>query len=192
MRGGRTLASHASGLGPLAAYQGRAEPNGRIGADIADVTTYRGAMAHVATPVSVVTTADSSGKARGVTVGTLCSLSIVPPLVMFCLDRSGGSHEVMTTASRVLIHVLRDDQAAVAARFSRHGIDRFAGLSGDWHGLPTIPDTAIRLACARYAIVPAGDHTIVMCLVMDAEIGTGEPLLYYEREYCSPLPLILP
>jgi hypothetical protein len=65
MRGGRTLASHASGLGPLAAYQGRAEPNGRIGADIADVTTYRGAMAHVATPVSVVTTADGSGKAPG-------------------------------------------------------------------------------------------------------------------------------
>jgi flavin reductase ActVB len=152
---------------------------------MAGVTTLRDARAHVATPVSVVTTADRSGRACGVTVGTLCSLSLAPPLVMFSLDRSCGSHEVMTTTSRILIHVLRDDQAAVAARFSRTGIDRFAGLSGDWHGLPTIPDTALRLACTRYAIVPAGDHTIVMGLVQDAEIGAGKPLLYYLREYCS-------
>ena len=150
------------------------------------VATLRDAMTHVATPVSVITTADRSGKAWGVTVGTLCSLSLAPPLVMFSLNRSCGSHEVMTTTSRILIHVLRDDQPAVAARFSRTGIDRFAGLSGSWHDLPTIPDTRLRLACTRYEVVPAGDHTIVMCLVQDAEIGTGDPLLYYLREYCSP------
>ena len=150
------------------------------------VAAFRDALAHVATPVSVVTTADGSGKPWGVTIGTLCSLSLAPPLVMFSLNRSCGSHEVMTTTSRILIHVLRDDQATVAARFSRHGIDRFAGLSGDWHGLPTIPDTRLRLACTRYEVVPAGDHTIVMCLVKDAWIGTGDPLLYYLREYCSP------
>jgi flavin reductase ActVB len=109
---------------------------------------------------------------------------------MFCLNRSSGSHEVMTTASRTLIHVLADDQAEVAARFSQRGIDRFAGLSGDWHGLPTIPDTAVRLACARYATVPAGDHTIVMCRVTDAEIGAGDPLLSYGRAYSSPIPLL--
>jgi flavin reductase ActVB len=188
----RTLASPYFRPGALPRHQGPLEPDGRIGADIAGVTTLRDAMAHVATPVSVVTTADRSGTARGVTVGTLCSLSLAPPLVMFSLDRSSGSHEVMTSTSRILIHVLRDDQPAVAARFSRTGIDRFAGLSGHWHGLPTIPDTALRLACARYATVPAGDHTIVMCLVKDAEIGTGKPLLYYMREYCSPLTPILP
>jgi flavin reductase ActVB len=154
------------------------------------VAAFRDALARVATAVSVVTTADGSGKPRGVTVGTLCSLSLDPPLVMFCLNRSSGSHAVMTTASRTLIHVLADDQAELAARFSQRGVDRFAGLSGDWHGLPTIPDTAIRLACARYATVPAGDHTIVMCLVSDAEIGVGDPLLSYARAYSSPLPLL--
>jgi flavin reductase ActVB len=154
------------------------------------VAAFRDALARVATTVSVVTTADTGGNPRGVTLGTLCSLSVAPPLVMFCLNRSGGSHEVMTTASRTLIHVLRDDQAELAARFAQRGVDRFAGLSGDWHGLPTIPDTAIRLACDRYAIVPAGDHSIVMCLVTDAEVGTGDPLLSYRREYSSPLPMM--
>jgi flavin reductase ActVB len=155
-----------------------------------DVTAFREALTHVATPVSVVTTADGSGKPWGVTVGTLCSLSIAPPLVMFCLNRSSGSHAVMTSASRTLIHVLADDQAELAARFSQRGVDRFAGLSGHWHDLPTIPATAIRLACARYATVPAGDHTIVMCRVTDAEVGAGDPLLSYARAYSSPLPLL--
>lgn len=72
------------------------------------VAAVQDALAHVATAVSVVTTVDSDGKPRGVTVGTLCSLSLAPPLVMFCLKRSGGSHQVMTTAGRTLIHVLSD------------------------------------------------------------------------------------
>jgi flavin reductase ActVB len=147
--------------------------------------TLRDAMAQVATPVSVVTAADESGRPWGVTVGTLCSLSLAPPLVMFSLGRSRQSYDVLTTTARLLIHVLRDDQPAVAARFSQPGIDRFAGLNGDWHGLPTIPETALRLACTRYAVVPAGDHAIVMCLVNEAEIGDGSPLLYHQREYCS-------
>ena len=154
------------------------------------IMTFRDALARIATPVSVVTTADSSGKPRGVTVATLCSASLAPPLVMFSLNRSSGSHEVMTTTARLLIHVLRDDQAELAARFSQRGVDRFAGLSDHWHGLPSIPDTAIRLACTRYATVPVGDHTIVMGLVNDTEIGTGDPLLAYARAYSSPLPLV--
>jgi flavin reductase ActVB len=135
-------------------------------------TAFQDALARVATTVSVVTTADGVGRPQGVTVGTLCSLSLDPPLVMFCLNRSSGSHPVLTTASRSLIHVLRDDQAAVAARFAQRGVDRFAGLSGQWQG------------------VPAGDHTIVMCLVTEAEVGGGDPLLSYGRGYGSPLPLL--
>ncbi len=184
MRAGAAVAP-ASPPGTLPPRFGHA----RLNAGPGQVPALRDVLAHVATPVSVITALDSNGTARGVTVGTLCSLSLAPPLVMFCLNRSGGSHEVMTTTSRVLIHVLRDDQSAVAARFSRPGADRFAGLSGRWHGLPTIPGAAIRLACARHAVVPAGDHTIVMCRVTDAEIGRGNPLLYYVREYCSPAPL---
>ena len=157
-----------------------------------NVRIFRGAMARVAMPVSVVTTLDRSGTARGVTVGTLCSLSLTPPLVMFCLDGSGRSHQVLTTAPRILIHVLRDDQAAVAARFARTGVDRFDRLAGSWHGLPAIPGAVVRLACARYGVVAGGDHTIVICLVEDAEIGPGDPLLYFERGYCAPLPLALP
>jgi flavin reductase (DIM6/NTAB) family NADH-FMN oxidoreductase RutF len=153
--------------------------------------TFRDALAHLVTPVSVVTTADGRGRPCGVTIGTLSSVSLDPPLVMFCVNRSSGSHPVLTTAARLLVHVLAGDQAAVADRFAQRGADRFAGLTDVWHGLPTIPDTAVRLACARYTTVPAGDHTIVIGLVTETEIGDGTPLLSYGRAYSSPLPLPL-
>ncbi|HEY2578599.1 MAG TPA: flavin reductase family protein [Streptosporangiaceae bacterium] len=146
-------------------------------------------MQRVATSVSIVTTVDSSGLACGVTVGTLCWVSFTPPLVMFCLDRSGRSYRVLTAADRVLVHVLGDDQAEIAARFARTDLERFDGMRDSWHGLPTIPDTALRLACARYQVVAGGDHTIVICLVEDAETGSADPLLYYAHGYCAALPV---
>jgi flavin reductase ActVB len=161
----------------------------QAGTTAVGAAAFRDALAHVATPVAVVTTVDSAGSARGLTISTLCSLSLTPPLVMFCLDQSGSSHQVITTTKRLLIHVLRADQSDIAARFARTGIDRFEGLAGRWHGLPTIPDTAVRLACSRHAVAPGGDHTVVICLVEDAETGSDEPLLYHARRYCIPQPL---
>jgi flavin reductase (DIM6/NTAB) family NADH-FMN oxidoreductase RutF len=149
----------------------------------------REVMQRVATSVSIVTTIDSSGLPCGVTVGTLCWVSFTPPLVLFCLDRSGRSHRVLTTADRVLVHVLGDDQAEIAARFARTDLDRFGGIRQSWHGLPTIPGTAVRLACARHQVMASGDHTIVICLVEDAEIGSADPLLYYAHGYCAALPV---
>ncbi len=158
---------------------------------IVGASALREALARVATPVSVVTTIDSGGQARGVTVGTLCSVSLTPPLVMFCLDRSGRSHGVFTTTERILIHVLRDDQAPIAAQFARTDQERFDSRWASWLGLPAIPGAALRLACIRHAVVEGGDHTIVICRVEEAEIGRGDPLLYYSRGYCAPLPLEL-
>lgn len=151
----------------------------------------REVMRRVAAPVSIVTTVDSSGRACGVTVGTLCWVSFTPPLVMFCLDRSGRSHRVLTTADHVLVHVLGDDQADIAARFARTDLDRFDGMRDSWHGLPTIPDTALRLSCTRHQVVAGGDHTIVICLVEEAEIGSADPLVYCAHGYCAALPVTI-
>jgi flavin reductase (DIM6/NTAB) family NADH-FMN oxidoreductase RutF len=144
---------------------------------------FRAALARVPTAVSVVTTVDASGESRGVTVGTLCSLSCSPPLVMFCLDCGNTSHAVFTATTRFLIQVLRDHQRDVANWFAHHGTHHFDTPHATSHGLPLIPDALARLLCTRHALVQGGDHTIVIGQVDDTEIGDGQPLLYYEREY---------
>ncbi len=154
-----------------------------------DPVTIRRTGAQVPTAVSVVTTLDARGEPWGVTVGTVCLLSVTPPLVMFCLERGGASHEVLTTATRFLIHVLRDDQRDVANWFARPGDHSFCRPYESSHGLPLIPGTVARLRCARRALVPGGDHTVVIGAVEDADTDVGQALLYYKHEYCAPAPL---
>lgn len=145
--------------------------------------SFREALTHVATPVAVITTVDARGAPWGVTVGTLVSLSLSPPMVMFCLDRGSRSHDVLTTGARFLVHVLADGQAEVAAAFAReHGFDDGHPTA---YGLPTIPGVLSRLLCVQDALMRGGDHTIVTGSVQNTEVGAGLPLLYYQRGYHS-------
>lgn len=152
-----------------------------------DATAFRETMAHVPTSVSVITTVDERGLPYGVTVGTLCSLSLDPPLLLFCLNRQARSHRVFSAAEHFLVNVLRHDQDAVARRFAISGIDRcreLAGATSGPHGLCVIPDAVATVLCRRHRIESAGDHSIVIGLVEDATIGSGPPLLHYNRDYC--------
>jgi flavin reductase ActVB len=144
---------------------------------------FRTAMSAVATSVAVVTTRDGERRPHGVTVGTLTSLSLDPPLVLFCVARSGSAHDPLTTADRFLISVLTDSQHDVARRFAAHADERFARATEDWHGLPTVPGALVRLLCRGYDQVAGGDHTIVIGEVQAAQWGAGRPLLHYQRAF---------
>jgi flavin reductase ActVB len=150
-----------------------------------DQVTFRAALAQVPTAVSVITTVSEDGAPWGVTIGTFGSLSLTPPLIMFCLDRGGASHQILTTSTRFLVHVLGEQQADVAISFARREGHGFSGGYPTAYGLPTIPQAMSRLLCERSDLARGGDHTIVIGLVEHIEIGTGPPLLYYGRRYCS-------
>jgi flavin reductase (DIM6/NTAB) family NADH-FMN oxidoreductase RutF len=169
--------------------------------------SFSSALAHIPTAVSVITTTDPDGAPWGVTIGALCSLSVRPPLILFCLDKANESHSVLTTSAWFLIHVLADHQARVAARFARRGSHRFdagfdsagfdgagfdsAGFDGagfdsagkNWRGLPTIPEVLVRIRGRQTSLLDGGDHTIVIAQVEDVEVNEGRPLLYHERGY---------
>ncbi|CCK26808.1 hypothetical protein BN159_2429 [Streptomyces davaonensis JCM 4913] len=149
-----------------------------------DSVAFRRALSHVATSVSVVTTFDDRGQPYGVTVGSLCSLSLTPPLVLFCLDRGGSAHAVVTAARRFGVHVLGAGQQPLARRFAARGEDRAAGLvRGELHGVPMVPGALATVVCSRHTVVEAGDHSVVIGLVEHADVTDGAPLLYYDRGY---------
>jgi flavin reductase (DIM6/NTAB) family NADH-FMN oxidoreductase RutF len=133
-----------------------------------------------------VTTVTRDRHPHGVTVGSLCSLSLDPQLVMFSLYRRGRSHEVFAEARRFVVNVLNEDQESLARRFATSRIDRFAGLPAltqGAHGLPVVPDALVTVLCTRYRVVRAGDHGIVVGLVHETELRQGHPLLYCDRRY---------
>jgi flavin reductase (DIM6/NTAB) family NADH-FMN oxidoreductase RutF len=146
------------------------------------------AMARVPSPVTVVTTVDASGKRWGFTASSFCSLSLRPPLVTVCLDRTASTHTAFVTADMFLVSVLAHDQADVALRFARSGTDRFA--AGDTvpceEGLPGLPGAAARLACARHAVLDGGDHSILVGRVERTFTGGADPLVHWDRAFARP------
>ncbi|MEU4235489.1 flavin reductase family protein [Nonomuraea sp. NPDC026600] len=144
---------------------------------------FRDALATVATAVSVVATFDEGGRPRMVTIGSLCSLSLAPPLVLFCLAKDAGSHAVFCSAARFAVTVLAEDQADVARRCAGPRQARTAVPYALMDELPVVPGALAHLSCSVHALVAGGDHTIVIGLVRRAAVYGGSPLLYHQRDF---------
>jgi flavin reductase (DIM6/NTAB) family NADH-FMN oxidoreductase RutF len=143
-----------------------------------DALDLRRALGGFATGVTVVTSREPGGRRAGITVNSFCSVSLDPPLVLWCLARNAPSHEVFAAASHFAIHVLAADQAGLSRRFSRPAADKFAGLDcGEGlGGAPLLDGAAVRLECRRECSYESGDHHIM--------IGRIERYCYSE---CTPL-----
>ncbi|MFE4858686.1 flavin reductase family protein [Streptomyces sp. NPDC056670] len=155
-----------------------------------DADTFRAAMARVAGPVAVVTVRDAHGVPHGMTVSSLCSLSLEPPLVLFCVADGASCHRVLRTARRWCVSVLAAGQEDIARRFAARGEDRFAGPGLDvLGGLPAVRGSLVRLLCAYEHVLAAGDHSMVIGRVVEAQLPLAEsPLLYHARGYRSLAP----
>jgi len=154
-------------------------------------SAFRAALGAFATGVCVVATRDRTGRPAGVTVNSFTSVSLDPPLVLFCLDRRGSALARFETAPAWAVHVLADDQEDLARRFARRSqeaarADPWSGLA--WHeggdGLPAFPGCLARLSCGAERVADGGDHAILIGRVaaLDCQAG-GRPLLYFRGRF---------
>ena len=79
-------------------------------------TDFRAALGAFATGVCVAATRDAAGAPAGVTVNSFASVSLEPPLVLFCLGRGGTALARFSAAPSWAIHVLADNQRDLARR----------------------------------------------------------------------------
>jgi flavin reductase (DIM6/NTAB) family NADH-FMN oxidoreductase RutF len=138
-----------------------------------------------------VLTVDAEDERIGLTVGSLVSLSLEPPLVGLAVSRQAAMHEILRHAGRFGVSLLAGDQDDVAQHFARgvppirlwHGI-RLRDDGGD--GPPLLDGALGWLVCRPWAQYDAGDHFIVVGEVVAAERGrAASPLLYLERRYVA-------
>jgi len=151
-----------------------------------DPGQFRRALGCFATGVCIATCRDGAGRPVGITVNSFTSVSLDPPLVLFCLDRGADSFEAFTRAGSFAITVLEEGQRPLSDLFARKGADRFTGLPVDqWQtGAPIIPGGLAAFDCARHAVHDGGDHVILVGRVL--QLGwqaEGRPLLYVRGRY---------
>lgn len=142
----------------------------------------RHALGHFATGVTVVTGLSTDGAPVGFACQSFASVSLDPPLVLFCADHRGRSWPRMRDSGTFTVNVLRHDQRELVERFGSSGGRRFDGL--DWttspHGAPSLPGVLMRIHCAVQDVHVAGDHDVVIGRVLAIEEGEpGRPMLFY-------------
>jgi flavin reductase (DIM6/NTAB) family NADH-FMN oxidoreductase RutF len=137
--------------------------------------------------VTVVTTKAEDGSDEGMTVSALCSVSLDPPLVLICIEKSASVYPALTRAPAFVVNILSAKQEQIARRFAIVDIDRFEGVgfSRSGNGIAVLDEVLGVIECNRVALHDAGDHTIVVGEVEAGHAESGAPLLYYRGGYAQ-------
>jgi 3-hydroxy-9,10-secoandrosta-1,3,5(10)-triene-9,17-dione monooxygenase reductase component len=151
-----------------------------------DTAKFRQVLGHFPTGVTVITAAADDGPV-GLAVGSFCSVSLDPPLVAFCPDKSSTSWPKIEATGTFCVNILAEDQEDICRVFASKGADKFAsiGWKAAQSGSPRINDVLAWVDCAIEAVHDAGDHSVVIGRVIDLEVGRdGEgPLVFYRGGY---------
>ena len=142
----------------------------------------REVMRRFPAPVAVVT-AEVDGERFGLTVGSLVSLSLEPPLAGISIGKDSSSHEPIRRAGGWAASLLGGGQTWIAQHFARSGTPPLALWNGvdvrDGVRGPLVEGALGWLECRTVAEHEAGDHTIFIAEVEAIELGaSGEGLVY--------------
>ena len=150
---------------------------------------FRNALGQFATGVTVVTVEREPGSVFGMTANAFTSVSLDPMLILVCVEERAKILPHLHKKRKFGISVLKQEQQAVSEYFAqpeqnseaehRLGL-RYRSTS---EGVPVLEDTVVQLSCKVVATHVAGDHSIIVGKVEDAEIQGGEPLLFFRGEY---------
>ena len=149
----------------------------------------RRVMGHFATGVTIVTgldiTSDDGGEPVGFACQSFTSVSLDPPLVLFCAASTGRSWPRMQAAGVFSVNVLAEDQLALCKVFASGSDDKFAGL--DWRPTlwgPSLDNVLATVHCTIETVHSAGDHDVVIGRVRELVTHRdAAPLVFFRGEF---------
>jgi 4-hydroxyphenylacetate 3-hydroxylase, reductase component len=151
-----------------------------------DTRAFRQALGSFPTGVAVVTAQTAPGHPIGITVNSFTSVSLEPPMVLWCLDKRSRVYDVFTTASGFTISVLGTAHEDVSARLAKQGSHSLAEipLIETELGPPALADALAFFECTIEAVYEGGDHAILLGRVVRfARRDAGAPLVFYRGRY---------
>lgn len=146
---------------------------------------FKAALSRWVTGVAVITTRARSGEIAGLTASSFTSVSLDPPLVLFCLAHTSTGKPAFDDSDGFVVNILSETQRTLSGRFAQQGGDKFAGLG--WRPglrqMPLLDDALAHLECRVTAVYPGGDHSIVVGEVERIDVREDQPLVYYRGAY---------
>jgi 3-hydroxy-9,10-secoandrosta-1,3,5(10)-triene-9,17-dione monooxygenase reductase component len=162
-----------------------AEPTGGEVVVTPDDRRFRDVLGHFATGVTIVTAMDGE-EPVGLAANSFTSLSLDPPLVLFCVALSSTTWPRIEPSGRFAVNILGEGHEELSQLFAQRGADRFTATP--WHigvsGSPVLDEAIAYVDCELEAQYPGGDHTIVVGRVLDFDLRQdARPLLFFQGTY---------
>jgi flavin reductase (DIM6/NTAB) family NADH-FMN oxidoreductase RutF len=153
-----------------------------------DSREFRNTMGRFATGVTVVTVKVGSER-RGMTANAVTSLSLHPPMLLVCVDRSASMHPLFEVADAFAVNILAADQQPMSDFFARHSdasevLGGFAYSDGKT-GSPLMEGALASVECRVAERYDGGDHMIVLGRVEAIHNARPDedPLLFFSGKY---------
>src|SRR5487761_314798 len=145
----------------------------------------RRVMGHFATGVTVITSLRASGEMHGLTANAFSSVSLVPPLLLICVDKKAESYPCFEESKVFTVNILSAEQEALSRKFAVSGGNKFEGVSYrvGANGVPILDGAVAYLECRLSGSMDAGDHTIYLGEIEQAETHEAKPLLFFRGGY---------
>ncbi|MBY8857145.1 flavin reductase family protein [Nocardia sp. CA2R105] len=160
----------------------------------ADIDLMKQVNRKFVTGVTVITAIDGDTP-KGLAVNAFASISLTPPTVMVCVQRTSNTHDCLFRADHLAINILSAAQGPVAATFAGKSDDKFRDLA--WRpgpfGSPLIDQSSARMETEIRERLQTRTHTVFICRVVHAEVGEQAPMVYssggfYDGGALTPLP----
>lgn len=151
-----------------------------------DPLEFRRALGCFATGVTVVTALPPPRRPVGITVNSFASVSLDPPLVLWCLDRTSERFSAFEQADHFAVNVLSEEQAELSAMFASYDHEDFPAVETEaWvTGAPILTGALASLDCRLEKRVEAGDHVIYLGRVLALRVRRDDaPLIFFRGKY---------
>lgn len=146
--------------------------------------SFRRVMGAFATGVTVVTAAGAGGRLSGITVNSLTSVSLTPPLLLWCLGDQSERYPVFANADVWGLTVLGADDEALAVRLARAETEGITGKESEiFGGAPILRTGIAHVACRTHERRQAGDHLIIIGEALAMRVKPGASLSFYRGAY---------
>lgn len=156
-----------------------------------DSRAFRDALGSFPTGVAVITAGpvdDADSAHFGITVNSFASVSLDPPLVLWCMDRRSHRHDIFARAAGFTVSILGTGHKDVSVRLARpgeHSLDGLALLKTEL-GPPALADSLAVFECAAEKQMEGGDHTIILGRVLRfSRPSASAPLIFFRGRYSA-------
>jgi flavin reductase (DIM6/NTAB) family NADH-FMN oxidoreductase RutF/DNA-binding GntR family transcriptional regulator len=145
-----------------------------------DQALFRDVIGRFASGVTVVTTR-TSDRDFGTTASAVSSLSMEPPMLLICLNRTSETREAIIASGWFAVNILSEHQADLAYAFAKKSPDKFRDTQVDRgpSGMPLLAGALAQLECSVSETATGGTHTVFMGEVTYARGTEDAPLTYY-------------